>query len=239
MEKLKQIQEKFQINGAVLKYIAFISMFIDHFNKAIITPLLNYQQPLVFISSLFDIIGRIAFPIFAFMIVEGFYKTKSRWKYLRNLLIFAIISEIPYDMFQSKVFVNNRSQNIMWALALGLFTLIIVDKLKEKIKNKYIWIFISVIIVAINAILATLLSFDYDYYSIIIIIFILYIFYDKRFVGSLLSYLVIIKEVYAILGFAIINLYNGEKGKQNKLFNYLFYPVHLLILGLCRFIFGL
>ena len=238
MKKLKQIQDKFQINGAVLKYIAFISMFIDHFNKAIITPLLNYQQPLVFISSLFDIIGRIAFPIFAFMIVEGFYKTNSRWKYLRNLLVFAVISEIPYDMFQSKVFVNNRSQNIMWALALGLFILIIVDNLKEKIKNKYIWILVSIIIVAINAIIATLLSFDYDYYSIIII-FILYIFYDKRFVGSLLSYLVIIKEVYAILGFVIINLYNGEKGKQNKLFNYLFYPVHLFILGICRFIFGL
>lgn len=238
MKKLKQIQDKFQINGAVLKYIAFVSMFIDHFNKAIITPKLNYQQPLVFISSLFDIIGRIAFPIFAFMIVEGFYKTNSKWKYLRNLLIFAVISEIPYDMFQSKVFINNRSQNIMWALALGLLTLIIIDKLKVKIKNKYIWIFVSVIIVAINAILATLLSFDYDYYSIIII-FILYIFYDKRFVGSLLSYLVIIKEVYAILGFAIINLYNGEKGRQNKLFNYLFYPVHLLILGICRFCLGI
>ena len=78
MEKLKQIQKNFQINGAVLKYIAFISMFIDHFNKAIITPYLNYQQPLVAISTIFDIIGRIAFPIFAFMITEGFYKTKSR-----------------------------------------------------------------------------------------------------------------------------------------------------------------
>ncbi|MDU2829483.1 MAG: TraX family protein [Anaerococcus sp.] len=238
MEKLKQIQKKFQINGAGLKYIAFISMFIDHFNKTIITPLLNYQEPLVTISTIFDIIGRIAFPIFAFMIVEGFYKTKSRGKYLRNLLIFAIISEVPYDMFQSKVFINNRSQNIMWALALGLLTLIIVDKLKEKIKNKYAWLGVSILIVAINAVLATLLSFDYDYYSIIII-FILYLFYDKRFLGSILSYLVIIKEVYAILGFAVINFYNGEKGRQDKLFNYLFYPVHLLILGLCRFWFGL
>lgn len=238
MEKIKQIQKKFQINGAVLKYIAFISMLIDHFNKAIITPYLNYQQPLVAISTIFDIIGRIAFPIFAFMIVEGFYKTKSRGKYLRNLLIFAIISEIPYDMFQSKVFINNRSQNIMWALALGLLTLIIVDKLKEKIKNKYTWLILSILIVGVNAIIATLLSFDYDYYSIIII-FILYLFYDKRFVGSLISYLVIIKEVYAILGFAVINFYNGEKGRQNKLFNYLFYPIHLLILGLCRFWLGI
>ena len=213
-------------------------MLIDHFNKAIITPYLNYQQPLVAISTIFDIIGRIAFPIFAFMIVEGFYKTKSRGKYLRNLLIFAIISEIPYDMFQSKVFINNRSQNIMWALALGLLTLIIVDKLKEKIKNKYTWLILSILIVGVNAIIATLLSFDYDYYSIIII-FILYLFYDKRFVGSLISYLVIIKEVYAILGFAVINFYNGEKGRQNKLFNYLFYPIHLLILGLCRFWLGI
>lgn len=236
MKKLKQIQEKYQVNGAVLKYIAFVSMFIDHFNKAIITPKLNYQQPLVTISTIFDILGRIAFPIFAFMIVEGFYKTKSRFKYLRNLLIFAIISEIPYDMFQSKVYINYRSQNIMWALALGLLTLMVVDKLKEKIKNKYAWLAVSILIVAISAISATLLSFDYDYYSIIII-FILYLFYDKRFVGSILSYLVIIKEVYAILGFAVINFYNGEKGKQNKWFNYLFYPVHLFILGLCRFYF--
>ena len=238
MEKIKQIQKKFQINGAVLKYIAFISMLIDHFNKAIITPYLNYQQPLVAISTIFDIIGRIAFPIFAFMVVEGFYKTKSRGKYLRDLLIFAIISEIPYDMFQSKVFINNRSQNIMWALALGLLTLIIVDKLKEKIKNKYTWLILSILIVGVNAIIATLLSFDYDYYSIIII-FILYLFYDKRLVGSLISYLVIIKEVYAISGFAAINFYNGEKGRQNKLFNYLFYPIHLLILGLCRFWLGI
>lgn len=238
MEKFKQIQKKFQINGAQLKYIAFLSMFIDHFNKAIITPMLNYQQPLVTISTIFDIIGRIAFPIFAFMIVEGFFKTKSRTKYLRNLIIFAIISEIPFDMFQSKVFINNRSQNIMWALALGLLTLMIVDKLKEKIKNHYVWLGISIIIVLINATIATLLSFDYDYYSTIII-FILYLFYDNRLVASILSYFIIIKEVYSILGFAVINFYNGEKGKQNKIFNYLFYPVHLLIFGICRFYFGL
>ena len=238
MEKFKQIQKKFQINGAQLKYIAFLSMFIDHFNKAIITPMLNYQQPLVTISTIFDIIGRIAFPIFAFMIVEGFFKTKSRTKYLRTLIIFAIISEIPFDMFQSKVFINNRSQNIMWALALGLLSLMIEDKLKEKLKNHYVWLGISIIIVLINATIATLLSFDYDYYSTIII-FILYLFYDNRLVASILSYFIIIKEVYSILGFAVINFYNGEKGKQNKIFNYLFYPVHLLIFGICRFYFGI
>ena len=61
MEKLNNIQK---INGAQLKYIAFTSMFIDHFNKAIITPFLTGSGPLVILTTIFDILGRIAFPIF-------------------------------------------------------------------------------------------------------------------------------------------------------------------------------
>ena len=232
MEKFKNLQK---INGAQLKYIAFASMFIDHFNKAIITPFLTGTGPLNVITRIFDILGRIAFPIFAFMIVEGFFKTKSRWKYLRNLLVFAAISEIPYDMFQSAVFINTWSQNILWGLALGLFTIMVIDKLKEKIKKRPLRIFVSIFIVALSSLGSMLISSDYEYYAIIII-YIYYLFYDKRLLASGLGYLVIIKEIYAILGFATVLLYNGEKGKQNKSFNYLFYPVHLLILGIIRMV---
>lgn len=232
MEKFKNLQK---INGAQLKYIAFASMFIDHFNKAIITPFLTGTGPLNVITRIFDILGRIAFPIFAFMIVEGFFKTKSRWKYLRNLLVFAAISEIPYDMFQSAVFINTWSQNILWGLALGLFTIMVIDKLKEKIIKRPLRIFVSIFIVTLSSLGSMLISADYEYYAIIII-YIYYLFYDKRLLASGLSYLVIIKEIYAILGFATVLLYNGEKGKQNKIFNYLFYPVHLLILGIIRMI---
>lgn len=210
-------------------------MFIDHFNKAIITPFLTGTGPLNVITRIFDILGRIAFPIFAFMIVEGFFKTKSRWKYLRNLLVFAAISEIPYDMFQSAVFINTWSQNILWGLALGLFTIMVIDKLKEKIIKRPLRIFVSIFIVTLSSLGSMLISADYEYYAIIII-YIYYLFYDKRLLASGLSYLVIIKEIYAILGFATVLLYNGEKGKQNKIFNYLFYPVHLLILGIIRMI---
>ena len=233
MGKFENLQK---INGAQLKYIAFASMFIDHFNKAIITPFLTGTGPLNVITRIFDILGRIAFPIFAFMIVEGFFKTKSRWKYLRNLLVFAAISEIPYDMFQSAVFINTWSQNILWGLALGLFTIMAIDKLKEKIKKRPVWIFVSIFIVALSSLISMLISADYEYYAIIII-YIYYLFYDKRLLASGLGYLVIIKEIYAILGFATVLLYNGEKGKQNKTFNYLFYPVHLLILGIIRMVF--
>lgn len=233
MEKSKNLQK---INGAQFKYIAFTSMFIDHFNKAIITPFLTGTGPLNVITRIFDILGRIAFPIFAFMIVEGFFKTKSRWKYLRNLLVFATISEIPYDMFQSAVFINTRSQNILWGLALGLFTIMVIDKLKERIKKRPLWIFVSIIIVALSSLGSMLISSDYEYYAIIII-YIYYLFYDKILLASGLGFLVIIKEIYAILGFATVLLYNGEKGKQNKIFNYLFYPVHLLVLGIIRMVF--
>lgn len=233
MEKIKKLKG---INGAQLKYIAFASMFIDHFNKAIITPFLTGTGPMVIITTIFDILGRIAFPIFAFMVVEGFFKTKSQWKYLRNLLIFAVISEIPYDMFQSAEFVNTWSQNILWGLALGLFTIMVIDKLKEKIKKRPLWIFVSLLIVALSSLGSMLISSDYEYYAIIII-YLYYIFYDKRLVASGIGYLVIIKEIYAILGFTTVLLYNGEKGKQNKIFNYLFYPVHLLIFGIIRMVF--
>lgn len=233
MEKIKNLKG---INGAQLKYIAFASMFIDHFNKAIITPFLTGTGPMVIITTIFDILGRIAFPIFAFMVVEGFFKTKSQWKYLRNLLIFAVISEIPYDMFQSAEFVNTWSQNILWGLALGLFTIMVIDKLKAYIKKRPLWVFVSLLLVALSSLGSMLISSDYEYYAIIII-YLYYIFYDKRLLASGLGYLVIIKEIYAILGFATVLLYNGEKGKQNKIFNYLFYPVHLLIFGIIRMVF--
>lgn len=233
MEKIKNLKG---INGAQLKYIAFASMFIDHFNKAIITPFLTGTGPMVIITTIFDILGRIAFPIFAFMVVEGFFKTKSQWKYLRNLLFFAVISEIPYDMFQSAEFVNTWSQNILWGLALGLFTIMVIDKLKDYIKKRPLWVFVSLLLVALSSLGSMLISSDYEYYAIIII-YLYYIFYDKRLLASGLGYLVIIKEIYAILGFATVLLYNGEKGKQNKIFNYLFYPVHLLIFGIIRMVF--
>ena len=137
-------------------------MFIDHFNKAIITPFLTGTGPMVIITTIFDILGRIAFPIFAFMVVEGFFKTKSRWSYLRNLLIFAVISEIPYDMFQSAEFVNTWSQNILWGLALGLFTIMVIDRLKDYIKKRPLWIFVSLLIVALSSLGSMLISSDYE-----------------------------------------------------------------------------
>lgn len=227
------------LSGAQLKYIAFLSMLIDHTNKALIYPILN-EGILQHISNLFDIIGRIAFPLFAFFVVEGFFKTRNRKKYLTNLLIFAVISEVPFDMFLTSTFFNMRANNVLFTLALSLITIWIIDILKDKLENKppILWYLVSVVVIIISCFISMQFGLDYEHHSIIIV-YLFYIFYNKPVVGCALSYLSIITEVWSILGFGLVLTYNGERGKQNKIINYWFYPVHLLILGILRMYFGI
>ena len=236
MDKNNGKLDKLRIfSGAQLKYIAFLSMLADHVNKALIYPFLSGEGILQRISDAFDILGRIAFPLFAFFLVEGFFKTGNRKKYLASLLIFGIISEIPFDMALSGVFFESNSNNIMFTLALMLITIWIIDTLKEKMQNmsKYIWYPFSFVIVGIMCIISMVTGLDYEYHAIMIG-YLFYIFYNKRVFAIFLGYLAIFKEVWSLLGFSLILTYNGKRGKQNKLFNYCFYPVHLLILGILR-----
>lgn len=239
MEKIKQFEveklKKIQVfTGAQLKYIAFISMLIDHVNNALITPMLDGSGFLLYLSNIFSILGRIAFPIFVFFIVEGFFKTKNRGKYLLTLIVFGIISEVPFDMFTSKTFFNPYWNNMMFTLALCLISIWIIDVLKEKIKSKALWYTVSIIIVIFSGLSAMGLSLDYDYHAVVAA-YIFYIFYDKPLIGAGLGYLSIIKEIYSVFGFALTLTYNGKRGKQCKWINYLFYPVHIFILGILRF----
>lgn len=234
-EKLK----KFQIlNGAKLKYIAFLSMLIDHVNNGVVTQLLDGKGTLLYISNIFSILGRIAFPIFIFFIVEGFFKTRNRKKYLFNLVLFGIISEVPFDLFTSKVFYNPNWNNMMFTLVLCLVTIWIIDEVKDRINNKYLWYGMSLVIVMAFGLLAMQLSLDYDYHAIILA-YIFYIFYDRPVLCAAIGYVSIIKELYSFLGFAMTITYNGKRGKQNKWINYFLYPVHILILGIIRIYFNI
>jgi hypothetical protein len=209
-------------------------MLIDHVNNALITPMLDGSGFLLYLSNIFSILGRIAFPIFVFFIVEGFFKTKNRGKYLLTLIVFGIISEVPFDMFTSKTFFNPYWNNMMFTLALCLISIWIIDVLKEKIKSKALWYTVSIIIVIFSGFLSMQLSLDYDYHAVVAA-YIFYIFYDKPLIGAGLGYLSIIKEIYSVFGFALTLTYNGKRGKQCKWINYLFYPVHIFILGILRF----
>lgn len=238
MEAIKKGQppKRLQVfNGAQLKYMAFLSMLLDHVNNSMITPYLDGKGPLLHVSNVLSILGRVAFPLFMFFLVEGFFKTRSRKKYLINLLIFGILSEVPFDLFTSRELFNKNWNNMMFTLALSLATIWIVDEMKGRLakKSKALWYGASVLVVAVMCAVAMFFSLDYDYHAIIVA-YLFYLFYEKPLYGAALGYLSIIKELYSVLGFAATLTYNGERGKQYKWLNYAFYPVHLLILGLLR-----
>ena len=226
-------------SGAQLKYIAFLSMLIDHVNKALMYPLLTENGFLRYVSDVFDILGRVAFPLFMFFLVEGFFKTGNRFKYLLNLIVFGIISEIPFDLFQSAVLFQPNSNNVMFTLALALVMIWVIDELK--VPKSYIippvsWFPVSIIIVITVCLLSMIWGLDYEYHGILIAYF-FYIFRNNPILSIIGGYLSIVKTPWALLGFGLTLAYNGERGKQNKILNYLFYPVHLLILGLLRLCF--
>lgn len=241
MKKLTAFAKKIQfLSGAWLKNIAIISMLIDHTNKALIYPYLTSANGfLATISNIFDIVGRIAFPLFCFMVVEGFFKTRSRKKYLLNLLLFGVISEVPFDMFTTASFFNTNWQNVMFTLALVLVTIWIIDILKAKMqsKPKVLWYIVSLLIVGVMCIFAMMLSLDYEHHAILIGYF-FYLFHNMPLIAIPFGYASMFKEPWALLGFGLTLTYNGERGRQNKMLNYLFYPVHLLILGILRLCLG-
>ena len=223
-----------------LKLIAMISMLIDHINKALIYPqLVSNYGTLTTISNIFDIIGRIAFPLFCFMLVEGYFKTRSKWKYLRNLLIFGVISEVPFDMFSTASFFNMNWNNVMFTLALVLITIWIIDTLKEKMKArpKALWFLVSWIIILAVCIATMYLGLDYEHHAILIGYF-FYLFHDVRLLSVPFGYASMYTQPWSLLGFGLVLTYNGERGKQFKMLNYWFYPVHLLVLGVIRLYIG-
>ena len=127
----------------------------------------------------------------------------------------------------------------MFTLALVLVIIWIIDTLKEKMGMRWriVWYLISAVIVGAGCLSAMILGLDYEYHAVLIGYF-LYIFYEKPVWAIPFCYLSMYKEPWALLGFGLTLTYNGERGKQNKIVNYLFYPVHLLILGMIRIYFG-
>ena len=227
------------MSGAQLKTIAILSMLEDHINKALIYPnLVSNDGLLAFLSDFFDIIGRFAFPLFCFLLVEGYFKTRNRKKYLLQLLLFGFLSEVPFDMSTTASFFNMNWNNVMFTLALVLITIWSIDVLKEKMQKlpKLLWYLVSIMIVILMCIATMYFSLDYEHHAILIGYF-FYLFYDQLLLAIPLGYASMYTEPWSLLGFGLTLTYNGQRGKQYKMLNYWFYPVHLLIIGaLCIYL---
>jgi hypothetical protein len=215
------------ISGATLKWIAVITMIIDHFAYAVYwnIPGMSYQ-----IYDIMRKIGRISFPIYCFLIVEGFFHTRNLRKYILNCLIFAVISEIPFDMAIHGKYIYIYGQNIYFTLALGLIAIAILDKFRYKydIKN----IIYRLIVIAAFAGLGQLLEVDYHWKGILFIVMFYYCHDIEKWRRNIIGIAAFAYEITAPLAFIPIQLYNGQRGRQNKYLFYAIYPIHLLLFGI-------
>lgn len=224
------------ISGSTLKMIAIITMLIDHIGAAVLARLLitgqggqlTYQIYLVLRT-----IGRIAFPIFCFLLVEGFEHTKDRRKYALRLLGFALISEVPFDLAFSSAILEFEHQNVFFTLFIGLLTIQGFHAVEEKTEwTPLIRGFLLALIMFAGMAAAYCLHTDYDAKGVMCIVA-LYVFRKVRG-AQILAGCVAFGwwEIEALVAFIPIAFYNGKRGWNLKYVFYLFYPVHLLVLYL-------
>lgn len=228
------------LSGSALKWIALVTMLIDHIG-AVLIPVL-YSKGIgsmhfdwQFIYTVSRWIGRMSFPIFCFLLIEGYIHTSNKGKYFLRMVFFALISEVFFDYAVYGKLWYTGKQNIFFALALGIILMQGTDLIFSMIKMQVLQGICAVIWWYGGMLFADLLELDYGMYGIFSI-GILYLLRNLREIQVLGGALSFCWELPAPLGFVPVYFYNGKRGKQNKYFFYLFYPVHLSLLGLIKFL---
>lgn len=181
------------ISGSTLKIIAIVTMFIDHVGATIVQgELFNLTYDYATMNIIFNlglimrIIGRLAFPIFCFLLVEGFLHTKNIKKYALRLFIFAFISEIPFDFAFYKKFFAWQHQNVFFTLFIGLVVISGINiVLKRFADKKPLCTLLAFVIAVAGMVLAEFLKCDYAALGILVIV-ILYMFHSKKSTSALL-----------------------------------------------------
>lgn len=221
------------ISGSTLKIIAVISMLIDHTAAVLLDPVslkFGYTQELHIIYIIMRyFIGRMAFPIYCFLLVEGFEKTRSRLRYAGRLFAFALISEIPFNLAFQGSLSDFSYQNVFFTLFLGFLTIWGMEEL-EKVKIPFILKAAGMGIIFLTAAFAAeRLYCDYGAHGIIAVA--LLFFFRKNKVTQLIAgCAAFLWEITAPFAFVFVGFYNGKRGLKLKYAFYLFYPLHLLVL---------
>lgn len=249
MQSVQSVRPRYQIlSASALKMIALITMLIDHIGAAVIevgiiegynAGILNISYETVWAWWYFDValrmIGRLAFPIYCFLLVEGFLHTSNVKKYGTRLLVFGLISEIPFDLAFGQSWCDPSAQNVFFTLFIGLIALWLWHRYEG-----CFWKQTAAFLACCFA--AWVLKTDYDAYGVFLIV-LLYVIRrlptgPRIAVGALgMTYEASIAYEYLteVLAIIPIAMYNGERGRRwNKYLFYAFYPAHILVLYLIR-----
>ncbi len=233
------------LSGTALKTIACAAMLIDHIGAScieagILLPALAAGaascggipvSTLLAADRVLRYIGRLAFPIFCFLAVEGFLHTHDVKKYVRRLLLFGLVSEVPFDLAFFRTPFAPQHQNVYWTLALGVLAMAAIKHF-EKPDGSASWQ--GLLCVGACALTAFLASTDYHAIGVLIICA-LYMARAVRKRQCILGAVLFAFELTAPLAFVLVWFYNGQRGAcsplQKKAF-YWFYPVHLAVLAM-------
>lgn len=240
------------MSGAAIKKIAVITMLIDHIGAAFFYVFTSgYDGGAAFagadvIYDVLRVVGRTSFPLFCFLLVEGFLHTRSVGRYLLRLLLFAVISEVPFDLAFNDTPWDLTMQNVFFTLLLGVLAMAAIrwgeqeqsqeDRSQTKqspMRRRKLRRSVGWLLAALCMIAAYLLRTDYDARGVILIL-VLYVLRRQRVMSCLAGYAVMcfgMLESWSFPAFFLIPHYNGEKGHGAKYFFYVFYPVHLLVLA--------
>ena len=242
------MEAKRGISGSTIKIIAIISMLIDHIGAGILGRYLmaagmaevtmeTSAQWLAENSTLYMVywvmraIGRLGFPIFCFLLVEGFEHTHNVKKYALRLLAFCVISEIPFDLaFKGKV-LEFGYQNVFFTLFIGLLTMCVFRHIEQKEWKRGVKIICFLAALGIGMGVAQLLRTDYAAIGVLCIM-ILYMFRNSKPRQIIAGCIAFLWELTAPLAFIPIGFYNGKRGWKLKYVFYAFYPLHLLVIYL-------
>jgi hypothetical protein len=237
----------FDISSAALHIIAMLSMLIDHTMKNVLE-----------IDSWVFVLGRLAFPIFAFMAAEGYFHTHSYRKYILRLFVFAVISEVPYDLMKSGTIFDTYDQNVLWTFLFALLCIRLIDFVKAK-QKMWAYILTAVVVSLIGLAVGSLSYVDYGGMGVLMVL-IFYFFHERKWWCMLAQFIllflinvfmlgalspVILVSVFGLQseiplqGFAVFSLipiwmYHGRQGHHSRPFQYAcyaFYPVHMIILS--------
>ncbi len=239
---------RFELTSFALHIMAMVFMIFDHLWGVFATDGYLWMT----------CIGRLTYPIFAFMIVEGYFHTKNLKKYVLRLLIFALISEIPFNLVMSSSWIAPLHQNVLWTFLIGILLIF----LNEKANKKALWVRILVFIgtALLGCLLGIITFVDYNHGGVLIILM-FYVFRERKWwvlLGQIVCLYFISVEVisgqfipielfgktfelvvqsFCVLALIPIWLYQGKQGPYNKAIRYLyygFYPAHLLLFALIR-----
>jgi len=248
------------VTALQIKVLALVTMFIDHLAATVLLGLLNacvydgstallaftlrHRDTLITVYECMRGIGRLAFPLYCFLLVEGFLHTRSVGRYALRLGLFALVSEIPFDLATNGAVLEFSYNNVFFTLLVGLCLLWAMEKtaaalgqLPAAAKKPLCFCAWAVLVFTAAWLAEDVLHTDYGGWGVAAIA-VLYLLRRQPIPGYCAAVLVLALfladiELYALAALPLILFYGGQPGRTKwKYFFYAFYPAHLLLLAL-------